>query len=83
MNSQNNDDPKEVLQRLHAVANDPGIHIPENIMTAMKNYSAVVEKLSQKMGRQPNTEDVAKELGLTVEQTESCARLHEMSVSFE
>ena len=71
MTTSPNDEHVDALKNIHAIARDPGVQIPDHIMTAMQQYTSVVENLSKKMGRRPNTEEIANELGLTAEQVEA------------
>lgn len=66
-----NDEPVDALKNIHAIARGPGVQIPDHIMTAVQQYTTVVENLSQEKGRAPSTEEIANELGLTVEQVEA------------
>ena len=57
------------------------IHLPAHIIEILNRYVKITTQLMQKLGREPNVEEVAKKLKLTVEKTRKIIEISEMPLS--
>lgn len=59
------------------------IRIPVHMVETINKYSRVKSQLFQELGREPRTDEIAKELGVTVEKVEEIIRVNVEPISLE
>ncbi|MEI7904836.1 MAG: sigma-70 family RNA polymerase sigma factor [Candidatus Firestonebacteria bacterium] len=59
------------------------IHLPAHIIEILNKYVKITSGMAQKLGREPNIDEVAKKLKLTVEKARKIIEISEMPISLD